>query len=81
MRCGWCEKEMLDKKIRTCVSNLIVTYPDGKEIPSTFYEGEGRCPECNVVSGSVHHPGCNREKCPRCGGQIISCECLDEEDE
>jgi len=40
-----------------------------------------RCHDCNVLDGGYHHPGCDMERCPRCGGQLISCGCLDEPDE
>jgi hypothetical protein len=50
---------------------------DGNATAAIPYTGEGRCPDCNVATGGFHHPGCDMEKCPLCGGQIISCGCLD----
>lgn len=41
----------------------------------------GRCYSCLVADGGYHHPGCGGEACPRCGGQLIGCGCLEEEDE
>jgi hypothetical protein len=35
----------------------------------------GRCHDCGVEADGVHHLGCDAERCPRCGGQLISCEC------
>lgn len=40
---------------------------------------ESRCGDCNAKYGHYHHFGCDCEKCPVCGGQLISCDCLDEE--
>lgn len=41
-------------------------------------EGTGkssRCFDCNALTGHFHHVGCDAERCPKCGGQLISCSC------
>jgi len=38
------------------------------------------CNGCGVPQGGLHKLGCQREPCPRCGGQAISCDCLYEDD-
>ena len=35
-----------------------------------------RCGDCYVRPGRVHHHGCDAERCPACGRQSISCDCL-----
>ncbi|WP_165794149.1 hypothetical protein [Deinococcus aerius] len=72
-----------------CTGNAVVDYPDGVSLPAIPYGQEGvvsgngteDCHDCAVPLGSHHHPGCDWERCPRCKGQLISCGCLDDEDE
>lgn len=77
--CLWCEQEM-STGTEDCHNN-IVRFPDYEVMQAIPYDGDDRCHDCYVKSGGRHHPGCDMERCPRCNGQLISCGCLDKEDE
>lgn len=85
--CTYCHLNMSDDSTITCVGTTTVEYPDGTELPSIPYDpdygdAEQRCHDCNILRGGFHHPGCDMERCPRCGGrQLISCGCLDENED
>lgn len=84
-KCNYCNQEMTDSNTKTCTSNTEIEFPDGTKLPAIPYENDynkGRtCHDCGVEKGGFHHPGCDMERCPSCGGQLISCGCLDEEEE
>jgi len=50
---------------------------------NTYHFGEpgGRCHDCGIKHGGVHHFGCDVERCPICGGQMLSCECMPRPDQ
>ena len=73
--CKYCGKEMVPGS--TCEVQVL-RFANGKEyerIPFTAsFDGEV-CHDCNAGDGCLHHLGCDNEKCPKCGGQFISCDC------
>ena len=34
-----------------------------------------KCHDCGVKEGEIHHYGCDMERCPFCGCQLLSCDC------
>lgn len=34
------------------------------------------CHDCGCKVGENHQPGCDTERCPKCKGQLISCDCF-----
>lgn len=77
--CIWCEQEMEDEATVSCTGNTEVGYPDGTILPSVPYDGEQRCHDCKIKPSGFHHLGCGMERCPKCGGQLISCGCLNKD--
>ena len=76
--CKFCNQNM--SEVDSCTEEFV-EFPDGTKMKASrehFEEESGRCHDCNIKHGGLHHPGCDVERCPKCGGQLISCGCLDE---
>jgi len=81
--CDTCKKDMSSADVTTCDARGYIEYPDGTVLRTVPYDPGKlnfpkwyRCPDCNAAPGGIHHPNCDQEICPRCGGQFVSCDCL-----
>jgi hypothetical protein len=70
MICSYCEHEMTDG-VGCTVSQFDCEPP---RLPNLT---GAKCHDCHCPQGTLHHPGCEADRCPNCGGQAISCGCAD----
>ncbi len=81
VECPDCKKEMLDSD--SCSMEFRCIKINGKIYPrnTTEYDYNINCHDCGIYNklGNIHHFGCDVERCPACGGQLISCSCTKEE--
>ena len=76
--CTYCDREMTTAN--GC-EGLPIEFPGGATYKAIPHDGPERCHDCKARAGQYHHPGCDVEECPMCGGQLISCGCLDDDDD
>lgn len=38
-------------------------------------KADERCGDCGTTKNHLHHDGCDIERCPKCHGQLLSCDC------
>lgn len=74
MICAHCRHDVAETT--DCVHHFVA-FPDGTELPAVKHARLAPCQDCGVSLGSAHHEHCQHEACPRCGGQMISCQCHD----
>jgi len=82
--CEDCQKAMLDPETESCSKNiLLIAQKNGQVMErfyrnNTYFDKNQRCHDCGILNkpGNPHHYGCDIERCPKCGLQLISCECF-----
>jgi hypothetical protein len=76
-KCEDCQREM--KLAPSCIAlPMLIAGRPYQRIPNAA-SAHGRCDGCGVKPGGIHHMGCDLERCPRCNGQLIMCECSEAE--
>lgn len=68
-----CSRSKIDFKDKTYKR---VKFDDGSGGGDGWATEKGqRCHDCGCLPNHYHHYGCDVERCPKCGGQLITCDC------
>lgn len=70
--CQDCGLEM--KKGGGCTTGML-ELNNGRLVDRVRNNIEDPCHDCNAGLGMFHHIGCDMERCPGCGNQLLGCGC------
>lgn len=78
--CEYCKQEY---SCNICVGNFLIKGEKFERIKfgdesDDWGKDSGSCGDCGVKVGQIHHWQCDIERCPKCDGQALGCECRDE---
>ena len=76
--CKYCGKDMTsDEGRKGCKWPFVEINGQIYARDVVYYDTGIHCHDCGIINkpGTLHHPGCDIERCPICGGQAICCEC------
>lgn len=76
--CKQCRQDTMTVVSCTQVTVWVDGAGEMTRIPYSLESADApeRCRDCNVAVGGFHHKYCNLERCPKCGGQLVSCGCV-----
>ncbi len=78
-KCQECKRDMLSISAATYGCNHPYVTIGGKSYKrdTSEYDQNFKCHDCGIINRPehIHHFGCDVERCPKCGGQLISCDC------
>jgi hypothetical protein len=72
-KCEACDQRMAVNNGCTATKLIIKKGSSSYGALRVPYDQLVPCHDCNVGFDQLHHPGCDMERCPSCGGQAISC--------
>jgi hypothetical protein len=63
---------------KTTLKRVWPRIPYGSEPDGDWGADEQPCHDCGATKGQLHATGCDVERCPACGGQIMMCSLIGE---
>ena len=63
-----------DHRVYRIRRKVFERIPFGQDYAGQDTDAES-CRDCAAGRGQLHVPVCCREQCPRCGGQVLGCDC------